>query len=366
MAYRLVLLAYDRPSAVAVTLGLAVSHEFFRYSFEILSDMPFLLGVMAVLAGHEAIFGSRVRRARWWDWALLIAGLIVATVMRPTMIGLLAAWVAALVWLVVIRRNMIAAGAIAICAAIVGIFLLFDPRRFGQHGVAGGYEQYAIFQLSHTHELAITAAANVRDLLSITLAKAAFGMRFGPNWLNAIIGVIAAVVAMSLIFKRLLWGLWVMITIATLVMFVSNDRYLLSIVPLIVLGWWNCLRVLNLKLPRLLANFIFVCLLVFGIGPNFVQVVGTILQQRTHPFLTTYEKGRFDPFVRLAPDLARLTQPDDIVICPPKTARMLAFYTDRACYEENERTPPAQVLSSSTSFSTPPTHPIPHGCKTRV
>ena len=169
-------------------------------------------------------------------------------------------------------ETLIAGGsAIAICGVMLAIFLLFDPRRFGEHGVAGGYEQYAIFQLSHAHALAVTAVANVHDLLSTTLAKAAFGMRLGPDWISAIFGIIAATAAVALIRKRLLWGLWVIVTLGTLVVFVSNERYLLAILPLSVIGWWNLLRAIDLRLPRATGNALFRAqrCLFRGPGPEF-------------------------------------------------------------------------------------------------
>ena len=60
------------------------------------------------------------------------------------------------------------------------------------------------------------------------------------------------------------------------------------------------------------------------------------MQQRSRPFLQAYQRGRYEAFARLAPEVGRLTSPEDVVICPPKTARMMAFWTDRACYEPNE------------------------------
>jgi hypothetical protein len=354
LTYRLVLLAYDRATAVAIVLGLAVSHEFFRYSFEILSDMPFLMGVMAVLAGHEAIFDSKDRRAKWWDWVLLITGLVAAIAARPTMIGLMGAWIITLLWLVAVRRSIIAGGAIFICGAIVVIFFLFDPRRVGEHG-GGGYEQYAIFHLFRSHDLVTTAAANTRDLLSQTIAKATFGMPFGPPWLNAVIAIIAVVPAVALIFKRLFWGLWVIITLATLVIFVSNDRYLLAILPMTVIGWWNLLRAINLRLPRRAGNAIFGVLLLVGMGPNLGEVIGTIVQQRSTPFLANYQHGKFEPFSRIVPDVTRLTAAEDILICPPKTARMMAFWTDRVCYEPNE--PYSHAASQRVYAIVDPTDP---------
>lgn len=344
LVYRLILLAFDRPTAVLVTLGVAISHEFYQYSFEILTDMPFLMGVMAVLAGHEAVFGPhKPSPARWWDWALLFAGLVVATTTRPTMIGLLMAWVAALLYAAVVHRNWKAGAAIALCGAVVGMFLAFDPRRFGGHGFAGGYEQYAIHQLSQMHTLAFTASENIRALLNPLVAKAAFGM---PLWgiMNPVFAVIAVAATVALIAKRLLWGLWVILTFATVTLFVSNDRYLLSILPLMVLGWWGLVRAINLRLPGRLGNCIAAFLLTVGTAPNIAQVIGTILHQREQPFLAVYQDGKYEVFARIAPDVARATGPRDVILCPTKSARMMAFLTDRMCFEENEPFPPADRL----------------------
>ncbi len=55
LTYRLFLLHSDRPTAAMVTLGLGMTRLFYRYSYELLSDMPFLVAVMAVLVGLESI-----------------------------------------------------------------------------------------------------------------------------------------------------------------------------------------------------------------------------------------------------------------------------------------------------------------------
>jgi Dolichyl-phosphate-mannose-protein mannosyltransferase len=336
LVYRLVLLAYDRPTAVLVTLGVGLSHEFFQYSFEILTDMPFLMGVMAVLAGHEAIFGpGREPRGRWWDWALLAAGAIVATSTRPTMIGLLLAWIAALLYAALVQRNFKAWIPIGIIAGVVGLFVLLDPRRAAGHVLPMGYEQYAINQLSQLSGLRLTATANIRALLDPILVKSAFGMRLLPG-MNSVFGIAVAASAVALIARRLLWGLWVILTLAAVILFVSNDRYLLAILPLMVLGWWNLVRKINLQLSGRLGSAIALLLLTLGTAPNITQIVDTIYHQRLHPFLAEYRDGKYEPFARIAPDVAQDTGPQDVILCPTKSARMIAFLADRMCVEENE------------------------------
>src|SRR5688500_174349 len=55
LTYRLFLLHAGRPMAVLVTLLVGVSQTFFRYNFELLTDLPFMFGVMAFLAGYEGV-----------------------------------------------------------------------------------------------------------------------------------------------------------------------------------------------------------------------------------------------------------------------------------------------------------------------
>ena len=100
LTYRLFLLHTGRPTAVIITFGLGLTRLFYRYCFELLSDLPFLMGVMAFLAGYEAVFSRshQSRRPRWYDWALLLGGLLIAIAMRPAMWGLLMTVAVTLIW----------------------------------------------------------------------------------------------------------------------------------------------------------------------------------------------------------------------------------------------------------------------------
>lgn len=339
LTYRLVLLAYDRPTAVVITVGVAFTHEFFRYSFEILTDMPFLAGVLAVLAGHEAIFGSPSRRGRWWDWVLLVVGLVVVVSTRPTMIGLLTAWILALIFTAIVRRNWRAAAVPAVlCVITVAFFLLLDPRRLPGHGPSGMYEQYAFHQLTHDlpRELRTTALGNLRDLLQVTGVRAVFGMDLVYTSLNMIFGGIALLAGVALIRHRPFWGLWVIMTLLTLILLISDYRYILEILPLLVIGWWNLLRSINLRLPRRLGNAIFAILLPLGTFLNIGQVIAFIVHQRAHPFLADYQSGEFQPYVEIARKIPEFTTDQDVILCPTKLARIMTYLADRTFSEPNE------------------------------
>jgi hypothetical protein len=347
LVYRLVLLAYDRPTAVIIVSSVAFNHEFFRYSFEILTDMPFLTGVMALLAGHEAIFGPRAAstglgraggRARWWDWALLIAGLAIAVSTRPTMIGLLMAWIVALFFCAITGRNRRAAAvSVVLCLVAVAVFLVLDPRRIPGHGPAGLYEQYAFHQLTDRlpHVLRVNAVNNLYDLLVITAPRAVFGMDLLLDPANVVFACIVLAAGVALIRKRLFWGLWIIITLLTLILLLSVYRYMLQILPLLILGWWNLLRSINLRFPRRLGNVVFALLLSLGAALNGGQVIAFIVHQRARPFLADYQKGIYPPYVQMAHEIPNYTTDRDLILCPLKLARIMEFLADRNFAEPN-------------------------------
>jgi hypothetical protein len=58
--------------------------------------------------------------------------------------------------------------------------------------------------------------------------------------------------------------------------------------------------------------------------------------------LAEYKDGKYEVFAHIAPEVARETAPGDVIFCPSKSARMIAFLADRMCFEENEPYPRAQ------------------------
>jgi hypothetical protein len=344
LTYRLVLLAFDRPTAVIVTLGVGLSHEFFRYCYEIMTDVPALVGVMAFLAGHQAIFGRKIggpinRPARWWDWMLLIGGLGIAISMRPTSIGLLIAWVIALTWSsfrrqISWRRSL---SAIGLVAAMLLIFLWLDPRKVSGDASLQSYERYAAYGLTHNFDARLMLVlANLKDLFGLTAARAVFGMPLGAWWINAIVGTVVIVIGIALIRRQVLWGLWIMINIAMLVFFVSHDRYIVQILPLLVLAWWLTIRSISRRLPKRKGNLVFAVFLLFGALPNAVQSAGVILHQHYTPFLAYYKEGRFPPYLSAAKAIRTTTTRQDTIVSQDKFARILTFWSGRNVTEPSE------------------------------
>src|SRR6185503_10451006 len=93
LAYQLFKLHVGRPTAVLLTTLLAVTETFYRYCFQIVTDMPFLVGLLAVLLGYERLLPPGRsdettgepprRRPAWWAWCLLFLGTLVMCAFRP-------------------------------------------------------------------------------------------------------------------------------------------------------------------------------------------------------------------------------------------------------------------------------------------
>ena len=385
LTYRLFLLYAGRPTAVLMAFGLGISRLFYRYCFELLSDMPFLLGVMAFLAGYEAVFYRREAsgneecrpgpRARWFDWLLLIGGLLVAVVMRPTMWALLAAIALATWWR---PRARAVAGADAftdrpgrsngahrigattarpgrdcepgrrwpqlvilcvIVAAAVG-FSVFDPRHAGGHTM-GQYED-ALFEAKISHigtMLRQTFGEYIPLLFESSVCKAVLGCPIGLG-LNSVAGAVFLVLGIGLVRVRPLWGLWVAMTVATVLVAVKPlDRYFLEVLPLLVYAWWRGIRWLNLRIPQPWGNRLFLVLFLLGGTTNVLRTSEFIFEQRWVPFREYYphKEGRYASADRVG-RLVREHVPENAwVVAPSKYGRILTFLSRRRVIEPNGR-----------------------------
>jgi hypothetical protein len=381
--YRLFLLHAGRPTAVVVTVGTALTKAFFVYTLELWSDLPFALGAMALLAGYEGSLarrapGAPVRRARWYDWGLLVGGLGVAMSMRPTGWPLLLAVVLALAFDAVRGRlrwgTLLAVGAVVVVVAATCVAV--DPRRAGGEALGGTYEQYVINRMAGgAAPLDRPFAQKVYSLFAWAASDVLFQVRFGPS-ANAILSAVVLLLGAGLFRARVLWGLWFTLLLVTILLMVQEvlDRYFLPVLPLLVFGWWSALVWADRRLstgtsavpvaspeasdaaaaraagsaarrwPRLAADGLFVVLLGFGGVANLSKIGGLIAQQRARPFLANYDRGRYEPVPGLSTAIARRVGPAGLVLVKPPYARVVAFLSGRDVENANELTP-AQVRS---------------------
>jgi hypothetical protein len=383
LTYRLFLLHSGRPTAVLLTVGVGMCRLFYKFSFELLSDMPFLLGVMAFLVGYEAVFhqdaeGRVHRRPRWYDYALMLAGLTVAIAMRPAMWGLLLAIALTLAWLMV--RNPVRLPQVAILIAVIVAGVLFwklDLRRVGDHSVGEYEEQWFAVTLTHWRVLLHQMFFEyIPRLFEASLSQALFGARLGPG-LSSLAGVGVIVVSATMLRHRPLWLMWVAMTfVMVLVAIKPLDRYFLEVLPLLVFAWWSGLVWLNRRLPqgigpirlsRRWANAVFVALLFLGGATNLMRMGEFIIEQRRSPFLNYYKEGKFASVDRVARLLHHHVEPDAWVLCPPKYARILTYLSRRKVAEPfvETRLDPAEQTIYVLEPLNDPAHPEVHDTPVR-
>ena len=336
--YRLFLLHAGRPTAVVVTVGVAVTKSFFVYALELWSDLPFAMAAMALLAGYEGAMVRRPgRRSRWYDWALLGGGLVLAVATRPTGWPLLAA-VALAVGVDAVRGRVrwgtLAAGA-GVVLAVAVVWVAVDPRRHA--GTVGGtYEQFLLHRLAgDVGPLDRTLGQRIYGLFTQAASDVLFQVRFG-DVANSCLSAVVLAIGFGLFRARPLWGLWFALLLATVLLMVQEtlDRYFLPVLPLLVYGWWAALawvdrRPVRPGWPRLAVDGLVLLLLGFGTIVNITKVGGLIGQQRTRPFLASYDRGHYQPVPALADAIAQRVGDDAVVLVKPPYGRVTAFLSRR-------------------------------------
>jgi hypothetical protein len=356
-----------------------MSRVFYRYNFELLSDLPFLLGVMSFLVGYEAVFNRRasssggaisgavrnaqdrpVRQAQFmsgcewhrFDWFLLVAGLVVAIAMRPAMWALVFAVVAAPLWsLVTSGKKSLRWGQLLICLAVisaVAVFYVRDPRRVerlaGQPAGPGYAQEDEMFNLRGDKLAAMTRrAASHVPLLVDAVTKASFGLQTprGTEWM---LGATMILLGAGLLAYRPLWGMLVVMTVLMVLLVKPLDRYFLPVAPLLVFAWWRFCVWVNRSMPPRWGNKVFALVFILGAFTNGAKVFGFMHEQRQSPFLIGYKDGRYASTAEAANMIAAHTPPslaaDSLkttwVLVGPKMARIITFLSGRYAIEPEE------------------------------
>jgi len=327
LVYRLFYLHTDRATAVCITCLTGITYTFYHYAFEILSDMLFCVGVMSVLAGYEGFLkrcsntNPRSHYATGLDYVLLATGLLVAVAARPTMWVLCASlFTTSVVCLIVGSHRLFHTSLITgMIACVVGI-LFVDPRWSGTAGTNDaasnlpGYEHWLLMQLQHIDTLWHTIITDhIPKFFEPHLAEAIFGFELGPG-INTVAGLLILGLGVHLCRYRLLWGMWFMMMIGTMLIAEPAVRYTLPLIPLVAFAWWQAVARVEHWMPTPRGAQIAVLMLLLWCVPNMVRVGKLIVHQRQIPFLETYKRGRYAPLVDLGTNIHNKLAPDAVIV----------------------------------------------------
>ncbi len=342
LVYRLIRLHADRPTAVMVVLLVGVCETMYRYAFQALTDMPFLLGVVMLLCGYEGLRVGRERGgAAVWNGLLLAAGLAVMTGMRPIMIPIHAAVI--LTGVVGLWRGPqrgLHGLLIALSVSVLVGFTLIDPRH-AQPVVTAAAENPARATRGYEDILRLLIVEHFGRTLRVVFlhhlpkwlwhgifAEAVVGIALGLKVLHLLLGVALAGLSVGLFRRRALWGWTVLAVLTPMALFEPKPRYILPILPLVMFAGWQGLCWLSLRMRSHWTRQVLCAVLVgLMIGPNLVKSASLAVEQRRTPFYTHYHGGRYVPVLDMAAAIEAHT-PDGALIISDH-ARQLSYLTHR-------------------------------------
>ena len=356
---RLVRLRFPLWMATLVTIGMALNFRFYRQSQELMTDVPFVLGVVASLYGLDLLRltpwrerGPAIRAA-----ALFIAGLGLAAATRPTFGVLAGAICLSSIVRAIHNRDgrrglhMLIAG-----TAIVITLLLFlsDPRTHGFNPTQGVYEQELI---ERVQVLPSTIYGSLEAFFTSNLNDAFYSQKMQP------LGIVFALVVLSgtalLIRRDLTWGLMVIGLVLITLPLSTVPRYYIMVMPLLWLGWLLLLSRLVLASTPVMRGAVMMIGVGLPLAVNVGRIFNLVAEQRapdvawlrtgadrTTTFYAKYHEGMVPRLRAIADMIHANATPTQRIVGPE--AHVLTYFSDRAVV--GERTIFAKIENKITRY----------------
>lgn len=252
----------DSGTAVAVVVMLGVCESYFRYSFQLLAEMPFFLGAAMTLLGWELL---RERPVRTTGWVVLFAGVAIMAVFRNVFVIFIAAMALAILIATARRRpwiSVLAAGTVIVAGA-AAVWLAWpidiDPRTDLAIAIKPLLNPEQYFEAFFVK--------NLPDLLLEVTGEAVFAIDFGPV-ICAILSIAVLASTLALVRRRVFWGVLVAGFLAQWLVFWATDRYFLPLLPLVALGWWWAAAFAWRRLEPRYRDWVWGIMIIIWIGPN--------------------------------------------------------------------------------------------------
>jgi hypothetical protein len=330
LTYRLIRMHYPEWMAICVTFGVGINAWFLQLCNELLTDVPFLLGVVAALYGWELLKRAADRARRVRALMMLTPGLLLAGAMRPTFWVLAAAWgvVCACGVLFGPRRKFYAA-CLVMLVTVWTIVQLIDPRHRGFHPFSGGYEREAIELLP---DVQLTFWQRTYSALRDQLPASFFGEQMAP--VSAAASVVLLGSCLLLFRRHALWALMVFITFGITLALSTQPRYYTMVLPMLLLGWLLMLVELVKRLPAFWGTVA----LAVGLGlvtcNNISAMVSFVKEQRSPHFLRAYKDGKYIPVLGMC-DVMIANLPRDARVLGP-SASIMSYVTGIHVFSQRE------------------------------
>ena len=331
VTYRLILMHYPQWVAVCITFGLGINSWFLELSNSLLTDVPFLLGLVTALYGWELLKRACDARQGVLALVLIIPGLALAGTMRPMFWVLGLAWALVCLWALVRGdRRRFHVVSLLVLLAVWATLIVFDPRHpRGFHPFAGGYERELLDLLPDVHR---TLGQRVYQALRDEMPVAFFGEQMSPMSIPA--SLVALASCALLLRRHPLWGLIVFITFGVTLVLSAESRYYLMVVPMMLLGWLLLFSAIARRLSPGWGLIMLGLGLAVVTGNNLSADIGFVREQRAAPFVERYEHGKYVPLLKMA-DVIRARVGDDERVLSPM-APLMAYVSGKQVLSQRE------------------------------
>lgn len=319
LTYRLFVEHADRPTATLMVMLVGLSGLVYEVSFRLLTELPFMAGLLLVLWGHE----RRLKRKDGLAWALgmMAVGVLWMAAFRSVAAVVVGAYVLAEIVRVIGRGDQRRLGFALIGLATAAGILLWA-------GSAAIRDDAGFFLRTLGAKSPEAWWMSVSLLMTEALPEAVFGQDVPPilAWPTSLLAVAAMVM---LVRARLLWGVLLGVMLVQWVVFLSNPRYVLPVLPLVLFGVWRS-GVGGLgRWGEPWRGIGFGVLALAVVGANVSSVVNLIGEQRSAAFYETYRSGKYAAVVELAEAIKQQTPIEAGLRVIPDVGLELAVLSER-------------------------------------
>jgi hypothetical protein len=331
VTYRLIRLHYPVWMAVCVTFGVGINSWFLQLSNELLTDVPFLFGVVVALYGWELLQSALTRAASARALLLIVIGLALAGSMRPMF------WVVGVSWILVcgwalIRGDRRRFHSVTLIVLLVtwALLIVLDPRH------QAGMEPFSATYERELHQVLPDSPQSIQrrlhEALRNELPAAFFGEQMAP------LSIVASLVLLGsclLLFRRhTMWACMIFVAFAVTVLVSTTARYYIMVLPMMLLGWLLMLLAIVRRLPHRWGTVVLFLGLALVTCNNLTAAIGFIREQRSRPFLAHYKGGKYVQLLKMCDVVRQQVSEQDRVLGP--LASLMSYVSGRTVLSQRE------------------------------
>ncbi|MEE9405585.1 MAG: hypothetical protein V3V20_11890 [Algisphaera sp.] len=304
--------------AWGVVLLTATNHLFFEQTTNLLTEMPFAVGLMLVCLGHEWRRAGLGWPAALRAWGLIGLGFAIMAVFRSVAAVVAAAYVAAEVWDALAdpakrRRGM---GVLLAGAGALATAWFFSPAVRDDVGLFYWHVKEMDFARS---------GENLWALLTEHLVEVTLGMD-ADAFTATLVSLVLIAGGVMLLKVRRFWGVLWIACLVQWVVFLPEGRYALPLIPLLMMGLLAVLGAMTqriLKPHRARVRGVMLGAVVLG---NLVGVGDVIRDQRAgagaeaeeSDFYNAYRNGKYAALMDVGQTVQAMNLPTDAVVACPE------------------------------------------------